>query len=58
MLANSTFEITGWDDSPWDEIPNGHTLARAAVKKVFRGDLEGISPAELLMSRGPDGSAA
>jgi hypothetical protein len=58
MHARSTFEITGWDEYPWDEIPDGHMLARATAKKVFRGDLEGIGVAELVTFRGPEGSAA
>jgi len=33
MHATSSFEITGWKDTPWDEIPGGHTLGRAAVDK-------------------------
>ncbi len=58
MQANATFEITSWNDTPWETIPDGHTLSRATVKKTFRGDLEATSTAELLMSRGTDGSAA
>jgi DMSO/TMAO reductase YedYZ molybdopterin-dependent catalytic subunit len=58
MRANSTFEINGWDEIPGDEIPNGHKLSRATVKKTFRGDLEGTSTAELLLSKGPKDSAA
>jgi hypothetical protein len=58
MRANATFEITSFKDTPWTQIPDGHTLARAAILKTFRGDLEGTSELEMLMSRGPDQSAA
>ena len=58
MQAQSTFKIDRWQDHPWEEIPGGHTLARATVNKTFHGDLEGTSTAELVLSKGPDGSAA
>jgi hypothetical protein len=58
MNATSNFEIKEWVNVPWEQIPEGHTLARATVKKTFRGDLEGTSTAELVMSRGADDSAA
>lgn len=52
------FEITGWDATPYDEQEDGPKLARVAVKKVFRGEIEGESTAELLTCQGADGSAA
>lgn len=47
--ATSTFNVTGWDESPYAEPDDGPRLARTTVKKVFEGDLEGESTAELLM---------
>ena len=55
--AKSTFEITAWDQTPYDEPASGPQLARATVKKIFRGDLEGESTAELLMCQADDGAA-
>ncbi|NJN99165.1 MAG: DUF3224 domain-containing protein [Anaerolineales bacterium] len=55
--ARSTFEISGWDQTPLDEPAAGPKLARATVKKIFRGDLEGESIAELLLCQADDGSA-
>ncbi|MBE7471168.1 MAG: DUF3224 domain-containing protein [Anaerolineales bacterium] len=55
--TRSTFEITGWDQTPLDEPAAGPKLARATVKKIFRGDLEGESSAELLLCQADDGSA-
>lgn len=52
------FEITGWDATPYDEREDGPKLARVAVKKVYRGEIEGESTAELLTCQGADGSAA
>jgi hypothetical protein len=51
------FEITGWEQTPYDEPTDGPPLARASVKKVYRGEIEGESTAELLMCQCADGSA-
>lgn len=47
--ATSTFNVTGWDETPYAEPDEGPRLARTTVKKTFQGDLEGESIAELLM---------
>ena len=47
--ATSSFDVTGWDHSPYDEGIPGPALSRAKVRKAFRGDLVGESTAELLM---------
>ncbi|MGB9179251.1 MAG: DUF3224 domain-containing protein [Pyrinomonadaceae bacterium] len=52
------FEITGWDATDYDEPQDGPKLARVSVKKVYRGEIEGESTAELLTCQGADGSAA
>ena len=57
MRARATFEITGWDQEAWDTSPSG-TLARARVTKVFTGDVEGTSVAEVLMAETRAGPAA
>jgi hypothetical protein len=44
----STFEITGWDQAPYDEPAEGPPLTRATVRKRYAGALEGESVAELL----------
>ena len=53
MRAESEFDVTGWDQTPYEgsdeESDNGPKLSRATVQKTFRGDLEGTSTAELLM---------
>jgi hypothetical protein len=51
--ATIPFEVTGWNETPWDEPTEGPRLARATVRKVFRGDLEGESVAELLLCHYP-----
>jgi hypothetical protein len=58
MRATGTFEIGGWDEEPYDER-EGAKLSRTRVTKVFRGDVEGESVADLLMAYGAEeGSAA
>jgi uncharacterized protein DUF3224 len=58
MRATGTFEIRGWDEEPYDER-EGAKLARTRVTKVFRGDVEGESVADLLMAYvAEEGSAA
>lgn len=58
IRATGTFEIGGWDEEPYDER-EGAKLSRTRVTKVFRGDVEGESVADLLMAYGAEeGSAA
>jgi hypothetical protein len=47
----SAFEVTSWEQAPYDEPEGGPSLLRATVNKVFAGEVEGISTAELLMCR-------
>ena len=55
--ATSTFTIESWEATPYDEA-EGATLTRTRVTKVFSGEIEGTSTAELLMAGAQDGSAA
>lgn len=47
--ANAAFDIKSWDEETFDES-EGVKLTRTRVVKLFRGDLEGESSAELLMA--------
>jgi len=47
--ATSSFDVTGWEPTPYDEGVEGPQLFRVKVRKAFRGDLVGESSAELLM---------
>ena len=58
MHASATFRIDEWTNIPWEQIPGGHTLGRATVRKTFQGDLEGTSVAELVLSRSAGDAAA
>jgi hypothetical protein len=57
MRATATFEITGWDQTEWDDSPSGK-LGRAHVTKQFSGDLVGTSAAEVLTAGTSAGPAA
>jgi hypothetical protein len=48
IVAN--FEITGWDETRYDEPAEGPPLSRATVRKRFSGPLEGTSVAEILLA--------
>ena len=55
--ASATFEVTNWDEKPFNEIDGGPKLTRATVTKTFRGDLEGDAIVEYLMVHRTDGTA-
>ena len=50
------FEITGWDETTYDQPGEGPKLTRGTVRKTFTGGgLEGTSVAELLTAHGEEG---
>jgi hypothetical protein len=55
--ATASFDITSWDEQPYDER-DGIKLSRTRVVKTFRGEIEGESTAELLMALAGEDSAA
>jgi hypothetical protein len=57
MRAEGQFEITSWDQVPYDEAAEGPKLGRATVRKTFRGAFAGESTAELLLC-GDEGGIA
>ncbi len=56
--ASATFEVTNWDEKPYDEVEGGPKLSRATVTKAFHGDIEGNATVEYLMVHRPDGTAS
>lgn len=58
MRATGTFAITAWEQVPFDERPDGPTLARATVRKTFQGELAGESTAEVLLCGDAEGGIA
>jgi hypothetical protein len=55
VKATAVYEVTAWDEEPVEDPDKGPKIARAAVSKAFKGDLEGESRAELLMARSDGG---
>lgn len=51
----ASFEVTGWDETAYDEPPDGPRLTRATVRKRFTGALDGTSLAEVLTAQGAGG---
>jgi hypothetical protein len=56
--ATGAFEITSWEQVPYDEAGEGPRLARATVHKTFQGELAGESSAELLLCGDDEGGIA
>jgi hypothetical protein len=48
VTLEAAFEITGWEQAPYDEPAGGPPLTRATVRKAYTGALEGESVTELL----------
>lgn len=57
MDITATFDITGWDEEPFDTEPGGGRLTRAAVTRTFDGGITGDSTVEYLMAYAEDGTA-
>jgi Protein of unknown function (DUF3224) len=55
--ATASFDITTWDEQPYHE-EDGIRLSRTRVVKIFRGEIEGESTAELLMVLAGEDAAA
>jgi len=55
--ASAIFEIKSWDEKPYQEIEGGSKMTRAAVTKVYRGDITGDATSESLMFYPADGTA-
>lgn len=44
------FQITNWNETPYDEDKNGHKKSQAIVMQDYSGDIEGNSEVQYLMS--------
>jgi hypothetical protein len=55
---NATFEVTSWDEQPFDEQRGTAKLTRASVGKTYSGDVDGSSATEWLMAYSPDSRAS
>jgi hypothetical protein len=52
------FEITSWDETPFDDGTGVARLTEALVGKKYTGDVEGTSTTKWLMAYAPDKTAA
>jgi hypothetical protein len=55
--AKATFEISSWDEKPYQQLDDSGSLARANVVQTFTGDIEGEATFESLLVY-PDGNSA
>jgi hypothetical protein len=55
--VSATFEVTGWDETPFDGGEDLPKVTRAVVTKQYGGDIDGTSTTQWLMAYAEDGSA-
>lgn len=53
----ATFQISSWDETPFDEGTGVAKLTEALVDKTYDGDIEGTSKTKWLMAYAPDKTA-
>jgi Protein of unknown function (DUF3224) len=51
------FEVTSWDETPFDERTGVAKLTEALVEKSYTGDVEATSTTKWLMAYAPDKTA-
>ena len=57
VTGKGSYQVTGWDEKPYDEQDGTAKLTRAQVTNTFSGDIEGQGSVEWLMCYSPDGAA-
>jgi hypothetical protein len=56
--VQAQFEVTSWDEQPFDESTGGAKLTEALVAKSYSGDIDGTSTTKWLMAYAPDETAS
>src|SRR5262249_17265283 len=56
--AESTFTVKSWDESSYQELPDGAKLTRASIVQEFAGDLAAPGAAELRRCAAADATAS
>jgi len=56
-LLKGTFQITGWDETPYNEHDDGSKQTHAKITQRYIGDIDGLSELQYLMSYTRDGNA-
>ncbi|MCG8606433.1 DUF3224 domain-containing protein, partial [bacterium] len=54
----ASFEVTGWDEKPYNEMEGELKLTRASVTRTYTGEIQGEAAVEYLMMYREDGSAS
>lgn len=52
-----TYQITGWDETPYNENEDGSKQSLAKITCAYTGDIDGVSQVQYLMAYGRDGNA-
>jgi hypothetical protein len=55
--VEATFEVTSWDETPFDDGVGVSKLTEALVRKAYAGAIEGTSVTKWLMAYAPDKAA-
>jgi len=57
ISLKGTFQITGWDETPYNENDDGSKQTHAKITQQYTGDIDGLSELQYLMSYTADGNA-
>jgi hypothetical protein len=52
------FDVTSWEENPFDDKPDVAKLTEALVERAYTGDLDGASTTKWLMAYAPDKTAS
>ena len=55
--ARATFQVTSWDEQPYEDLEGAGKLTKAAVTQTFSGDIEGEGAVTWLMAYTADDAA-
>jgi len=57
MAIKASFDVTSWNEEPFDQQKDLPKLTRATVTKSYSGEVDGVSDTVWLMAYAGDGSA-
>lgn len=57
VRVKAEFQVTSWEETPFDERTGVAKLTEALVSKDYSGDIDGTSNTKWLMAYEPDGTA-
>lgn len=57
ISLKGTFQITGWDETPYNENDDGSKQTHAKITQQYTGDIGGLSELQYLMNYTADGNA-